>query len=522
MAMETLPEMLARNVRALPDRPFLVFRDRPLTYACFARRTARLANLLAARGIVRGDRVGLYLPSVPLMAEAVFACQRLGAIPAPLSAMLRADELRAILARADLRAAISDAATWPGLAPLRADFPALAHAFVEAGGEGAEDLESALAAQPETFEDPRHALSDPAALFFSSGTTGTPKGVLQSHFSHCSTLRDMMVAHASRYGQEVYLCAVPLFTNFGLTATLNLCMYTGGTLVLHERWDTGRVLEDIGRYRATYFGGTPTMYVYLVGGHDPARHDLSSLRVCTTGGSPVPGPVIRRFESISGVRVAQVYGATETCGQNVIEPIAGLRREGAAGLPVGSSRIAIVDDAGTPLPAGEMGEVVIGGDCVALGYFGDPAATAAAFTPHGWKSGDVGYRDADGFLYVVDRKKDLIIAGGHNIQPLEVENVLYRHPDVAVCAVVGLPDAVKGEVPVAVVVPRAGAAVDAAAILTFCRDHLAAYKVPRRVEFIDEMPVVAAKIRKRDLVAALREDDLDRFRRGPEGGAAGG
>lgn len=518
--METLPAMLARNVRALPDRPFLIFRDRPASYAEFDRRTARLARLLAARGLARGDRVGLFLPSVPLMAEAVLACQRLGAVPAPLSAMLREAELAAILARADLRAVIADVDTWPVLAALRPGFPGLAHAFVAGGGEGAEDLETALAATPEGFDDPPHALSDPAALFFSSGTTGTPKGVLQSHFSQCSTLRDMMVAHGSRYGAEVYLCAVPLFTNFGLTATLNLCMYTGGTLVLHDRWDTGRVLDDIGRYRATYFGGTPTMYVYLVAGHDPARHDLASLRVCITGGAPVPGPVIRRFEAIAGVRVAQVYGATETCGQNVIEPLAGLRREGAAGLAVGSSRIAIVDEAGVPVPAGTVGEVVIGGDCVASGYFGDPAATAAAFTPLGWKSGDLGYRDPEGFLFIVDRKKDLIIAGGHNIQPVEVEGTLYGHPDVALCAVVGLPDPVKGEIPVAVIVPRAGAVADAEAIRAFCRLHLAPWKVPRRVEFIDEMPLVAAKIRKRDLVAALREGDLDRFRRGggrPEG-----
>ncbi|MCC6306077.1 MAG: AMP-binding protein [Rhodobacteraceae bacterium] len=511
--METLPQILARNVRALPDRPFLIFGERVLSYRDFSRRTARLANLLAARGVGRGDRVGLYLPSIPLMAEGVFASQRLGAIPAPLSAMLREDELAPILSRAGLAAVIAEAATWPVLAPLRARFPELARAFVLGGGTGAEDLEKALALQPETFADPDHALADPAALFFSSGTTGTPKGVLQSHFSHASTLRDMMVAHGSRYGREVYLCAVPLFTNFGLTATLNLCMYTGGTLVLHERWDTGRVLADIGRHRATFFGGTPTMYVYLVEGHDPARHDLSSLRVCITGGAPVPGPVIRRFEAISGVRVAQVYGATETCGQNVIEPVTGLRREGAAGLAVGSSRIAIVDEAGAPLPAGAVGEIVIGGDCMAMGYFGDPAATAAAFTARGWRSGDLGCLDADGFLFVVDRKKDLIIAGGHNIQPLEVESVLYRHPGVALCAVVGLPDAVKGEIPVAVIVARAGTSPAAEAIRAFCREHLAAYKVPRRIEFIDEMPVVAAKIRKRDLVAALREGSLDRFRR---------
>lgn len=174
--------------------------------------------------------------------------------------------------------------------------------------------------------------------------------------NHFFILRDMMVAYGSRYGQEVYLCAVPLCTNFGLTATLNLCMYTGGTLVLHERWSTDKNLTDIEHYRAIYFGGTPTMYVYMVNDCHTARHDLSSLRVCTTGGSPVPQPVIRRFEEISGVKVAQVYGATETCGKYVIEPITDLRRARAAGLPVGPTRILIVDEGGAPMEKGQTGD----------------------------------------------------------------------------------------------------------------------------------------------------------------------
>ena len=256
------------------------------------------------------------------------------------------------------------------------------------------------------------------------------------------------------------------------------------------------------------------MYVYMVNEHDPARHDLSSLRICTTGGSPVPQPVVARFEAMSGVRVSQVYGATEVCGQAVMEPTAGIRRPGSAGLPVGSSRIAIVDPAtGAMLPPGETGEVVIGGDCVAIGYDGDPEATAAAFGPLGWRSGDVGYVDQDGFLFIIDRIKDVILTGGHNIYPLEVETVLYRHPAVAMCAVVGVPDAEKGEIPVAVVVRAPGATDTEEEIRQWCRGQLAAYKAPRRVAFVDEMPIEAAKIRKRELVAAITRGDLGRFRR---------
>lgn len=508
--MEILSRMLARNVRLLPDRAFIVTEAETITYREFGARTARLANVLASRGVKKGDRVGLYLPSTPMMAVGFWACQRLGAVPAPVSAMFRHAELRKVVARTGMKALVADGTTWPYFAEIRDEFAELGHCLVAgAGGE----LDALMAAASPEFEDAAPAFDDVACLFFTSGTTGTPKGAAQTHFSLLSTLRDMMVSHRTRYGDETYLCAVPLFTNFGLTVTLNLCLYTGGTIVLHERWDTEKVLADIGRYRATYFGGTPTMYVYMVGAHDPARHDLSSLRICTTGGSPVPQPVIQRFEELSGVKVAQVYGATETCGQNVMEPTAGIRKPGSTGVPVGSSRIHILGDDGGELPAGEIGEVVIGGDCVAKGYWGDPEATAEAFTPLGWKSGDLGYLDADGFLFIVDRKKDVIITGGHNIYPLEVESTLYRHPAVAMCAVVGAPDAQKGEIPVAVIVLAEGATVTEEEIRQYCRAELAAYKAPRRVEFIDDMPVEAAKIRKRELVEALKAGSLDRFRR---------
>jgi long-chain acyl-CoA synthetase len=513
--MEVLNRMLARNVRLVPDRTYLVAGDETITYRDFAARCARLAHVMAAEGVCRGDRVGLYLPSTPLMAVAFWACQRLGAVPVPVSAMLRHGELRHLVTKARMAALVADAGTWPYFAEIRDEFAGLRTCLVAGGpAQGAIDLDARCAAALDTFADADVDPSDVAAIFFTSGTTGTPKGTAQSHFNQCSSLRDMMVAHGTRYGTETYLCAVPLFTNYGLVVNLNLCMYTGGTLVLHERWDTRRVLEDVSLYRATYFGGTPTMYVYLVNEYDPARHDVSSLRVCTTGGSPVPQPVVVRFEEMSGVRVSQVYGATEVCGQAVMEPTVGLRRPGSAGLPVGSSRIAIVDPAtGTALAPGETGEVVIGGDCVAVGYDGDPEATAAAFGPLGWRSGDVGYLDADGFLFIIDRIKDVILAGGHNIYPLEIETVLYRHPSVAMCAVVGVPDPEKGEIPVAVVVRAPGTADTAEDVRLWCRERLAAYKAPRRVEFIDEMPIEAAKIRKRDLVAAITRGELDRFRR---------
>jgi len=510
--MEYLSQILARNVRELPDRLFLIDGDTQLTYAAFSAQTARLANVLRARGVSKGDRVGLYLPSNAMMAIGFWACQRLGAVPAPLSAMLRHNELRRVLAQADLSAMIADSTTYPYFSEIEAEFPTFT---CHVAAESDTGLLAEMAAAPDLIQDVPCAREDMAALFFSSGTTGTPKGIEQPQFGHVSTLRDMMVSHRSRYGRETYLCAVPLFTNFGLTVTLNLGLYTGGTVILHDRWETANVLGDISRYRATYFGGTPTMYVYLTNDYDPATHDLTSLRVCTTGGAPVPQSIVERFEALSGARVTQVYGSTETLGQNVMEPTVGIRKAGSTGVPVGSSFITIVDDEGAPRPTGEIGEVIIGGDCVSLGYFRTPDETAKAFGPLGWASGDLGYVDDDGYLFIVDRKKDVIITGGHNIFPIEVETALYRHPAVEMCAVVGRPDESKGEIPVAIVVCSSQSDVSGKDIQMFLRENLAAYKVPREIHFIDEMPVEAAKIRKRDLVEALKQGDLARFRRKP-------
>jgi long-chain acyl-CoA synthetase len=335
---------------------------------------------------------------------------------------------------------------------------------------------------------------------------------MHSQLSQHSTLRDMFVYNRFRWAQEVFLDALPLFNNFGATCKMNLCIYAGGTLVLHERWDTRAVLDAIRTHRVSYIAGTPTMFVYLCNEFDPARDDLGSLRLAVTGGAPVPMGILQQFEAKFGVRLVQIYGATESTGYNTGEPLVGVRKLGSAGTPIGSSTITIVDDDGRALPTGERGEVLIGGDCVGKGYWHDAEASARAFTPAGWLSGDIGYLDDDGYLFIVDRKKDLIISGGYNIYPLEVEDLLYRHPAVAVCALVGAADDVKGEIPVAVIVPKPGHAAGpalAAELTAYAREHIAAYKAPRRVLFIDQMPQgPSGKILKRELRVRIADGRL--------------
>ncbi len=298
--MEYLSQVIARTVSLVPERAFIVTESETLTYTAFASRTAKLANALRRRGIGKGDRVGLYLPSTPLMAVAFWACQRLGAIPAPLSAMFRHAELRKIIAHTEMKGLIADASTWPYFAEIRDEFAALEHCLV-AGVDGAPDsLSVAMAEESGTFEDVVCDLRDIACLFFTSGTTGSPKGTAQTHFSIVSTLRDMMVSHRNCFGSEIYVCAVPLFTNFGLNVTLNLCLYCGGTIVLHEQSEF--------RARARRHSETSSHLLRRDADHaslhqsthcDQQRHDLRSLRVCTTGGSPgtaIRHPTVRGAE----------------------------------------------------------------------------------------------------------------------------------------------------------------------------------------------------------------------------------
>jgi long-chain acyl-CoA synthetase len=405
---------------------------------------------------------------------------------------------------------ITDTTTFPYARQAQQGIASLKHILVSGGAPaGGSALEPLLLDASDQCADVRCEPADTACLFFTSGTTGLPKGAMHSQLSQHSTLRDMFVYNRFRFGAEVFLSVLPMFNNFGATCKMNLCIYSGATMITQERWDTRNVLDAIRRHRVTFMAGTPTMFVYLCNEFDPAQDDLSSLRLAVTGGAMVPTEILRQFEDKFGVPLAQIYGATEVTGYITGEPLVGVRRLGSAGTPFGSSDIQIVDDDGKPVPVGERGEVRISGDCVGKGYWRDPDTTARVFTAGGWLSGDIGMVDAEGYLTIVDRKKDLIISGGYNIYPLEVEDLLYKHPAVAVCALVGAADAVKGEIPVAVVVKKPGQAPAPQDLITYCRDHVAAYKAPRQVYFTAEMPLgPSGKILKRELREWIRDGRL--------------
>lgn len=504
--MQTLGMMLESAAQWFPDKPFVIFEGETITYADFNRQAARLAGLLASLGVGRGTPVGLYLPSTPDIAVAYHACQKIGAIALPISDSYKSSEVETLGRKTRMPVLICRSEGVPVVETVRASLPDLKHLLV-VGGDAPDwgmALDQELPKWPDVFPPVAVDPEDVAAIFFTSGTTGLPKGAMQSQRSIYHAIRDTHAHHRMRWQQERFMCAVPLFNNFGATVMLNGCLYAGGTLILNRKWDTAAILSLMTEHRATFFAGTPTMFAYLLDGYDPARHDVGDLRLCMAGGAPLPPELQSRFETAFKVRLVNGYGASELCGICTTEAPDGHHRPGSVGRPMGSAAVSILDDAGDPLPAGQPGEICVAGDQVGAGYWQDPEATAAAFTSRGWRSGDVGMLDEDGFLYMLDRKKDVIITGGSNIFPAEVEAVLASHPAVALASVVAMPDAVKGELAVGCIVSRPGDEVSGEALLAFCRDRLAGYKVPRRIEFFDSFPLgPTGKILKRAIVEAL-------------------
>ena len=500
--MQLISEMFATSAKRFPDRVFLDDGERSVTYADFETDVCRLAHVLTDVGARAGEPIGIYLPSGIDLVLAYHACQRLGAIAMPLNAMNKHREMDQIARRTDMEVLITGMVGAPVAVEAMQSAPSL-RVVVDLQGPspGTEDARLLMAGASTSFPLVERDAESPATLFFSSGTTGAPKGILQSHRSLYSTVRDMSVYNHFRAGREVALSVLPMFNNFGATSVMLTAMFNGATLFVHERWNTERVLETITSRGVTFFAGTPTMLTYMLQAYDPAVHDLSGLRLTVTGGAPVPAELIVACEEKVGMRVRQIYGSTESCGNVVGEPVNGVRKSGSTGTAVGSATITIVDNLFHEVPTGTVGEIVVGGDTISIGYWRDPETTAEAFSGGGWRSGDLGYLDEDGYLFVVDRKKDLIISGGYNIYPIEVEGVLFDHPAVAMAAVVGIPDDSRGEIPVAFVVPSGVVDEDTAEqLIAYARENLAVYKAPRRIVFVEELPLgPSGKVLKREL-----------------------
>jgi long-chain acyl-CoA synthetase len=443
-----------------PDRTALALGDDALTYAELDAASATVASMLRARGLQPGDRVGVMLPNVPQFAMAYYGVLRMGGIVVPMNPLLKPREVDHYVSDSGAALVLADAAALPG--------------------DG----------DPEPGVAERDA-GDTAVILYTSGTTGRPKGAELTHGNlarNAEVMRELISVEAD----DVILGALPLFHSFGQTCGLNTAVATGACLALIPRFVPGAVLELIERRGVTVFEGVPTMYAALL--HAAERRDASSLRVCVSGGAALPLEVLHGFEAAFGCVILEGYGLSETSPVASFNRADGVRKPGSIGTPIEGVEMRLLE----PSPEG-VGEIAIRGHNVMKGYWGNPDATRAAIDADGWfRSGDLARVDGDGCYYIVDRKKELIIRGGYNVYPREIEEVIYEHPAVREAAVVGIPHAELGEEIGAAVALKPGADADAADVREFVKSQVAAYKYPRHLWFVDELPKGATgKILKR-------------------------
>jgi len=465
-----------------------------LTYGELDECSARLAALLRERGIGPGDRVGVMLPNVPEFPVAYYGVLRAGGVVVPMNVLLKRREIAFYLE--DSGAALLLA--WHGFA---------AEAAAGAADAGAELIEVEPAAFTELLgtHEPAPGLADTdpddtAVILYTSGTTGKPKG---AELTHANLHRNADVVRRTTCeieGGDIVLGALPLFHSFGQTVAMNATLMAGGTLTLVPKFDPGEALETMRRDRVTHFYGVPTMFGALLHHPDRESYDTSALRTCITGGASMPVEVLRGFEEAFGATVLEGYGLSETSPVASSNHADRERKAGSIGTPIEGVEMRVVDEDGNEVPQGEIGEIVIRGHNIMKGYWQRPDATAEAMRGGWFHSGDMARVDEEGYFFIVDRKKDLIIRGGYNVYPREVEEVLYEHPKIREAAVVGVPHDEWGEEIGAAVALHEGEEMAPEEVSEYVRERIAAYKYPRVVWFVDELPKgPTGKILKREL-----------------------
>jgi long-chain acyl-CoA synthetase len=488
-----LAEILGDSAQRDPDHIAIRLDDVELTYGTLLEGAQRVAGLLRERGVSPGDRVALMLPNVPYFPLCYYGALWAGAVVVPMNVLNKRREVAFYLRDSGARLLF----VW--------------HGFAEEGEAGAADegcdcvtiipgeVEGLLATSDPIAEAAEREETDTAVILYTSGTTGTPKG---AELTHANLRRNCEIARGlfDLAADAVTLGALPLFHSFGQTCGLNATTLAGGTLTLIPRFDPEKALEIIQRDGVNVFEGVPTMYGAMLHVPHRERYDTSTLRLCASGGAAMPVELMRGFEEAFGCKVLEGYGLSET------SPVASFnhpdreRKPGSIGTPIEGVEMKLVDEEGGEVPAGEVGEIVIRGHNVMKGYWQRPDATEEAVRDGWFHSGDMARIDEDGYFFIVDRKKDMIIRGGFNVYPREVEEVLYEHPAVREAAVLGVPHEEYGEEVAAAVALKEGAEVSPEELRDYVKGHVAAYKYPRHVWFVKELPKgPTGKILKREI-----------------------
>ncbi|HKU72998.1 MAG TPA: long-chain-fatty-acid--CoA ligase [Pyrinomonadaceae bacterium] len=499
---QSIPELLKQRADAAPDKPFLFSETdkRQFTYRHFEAAVQRTARMLAGRGVGRGDVVSLLLPNSVEYVIAYFACWQIGALAGPINSLLKSQEISYVISNSEAKALLVNSEFLPVVETIRDELPSL-QAVIQF------DNETEVTS---TYSDGPALLADidcdhEAIIIYTSGTTGKPKGCLLTHGNVIANARQI----SSWLGfteNDRLLTMMPLFHMNAVSVTTMSALYAGGSSVVSAKFSASRFWQIVSDYQITSFGSVATMLSMLLSTYpDGVPGDLKTdqLRFAMCGSAPVPAEVLRRFEERFNCLVIEGYGLSESTCRSTFNPPDQRRRPGSCGVPIGNE-MSVVDEEDREVPDGELGEIVLRGENILKGYYKNDAANATAFRNGWFHTGDIGYRDEDGFYFIVDRKSDMIIRGGENIYPREIDEVLYQHPAVAAAAAVGVPDALYGEEVAAVVVLKPGAHTNAQEVIDFCKARLADFKCPKTVHFVEDIPKgPTGKLLKRELAKML-------------------
>jgi len=493
-----LRQVLEQRVSKAPQKPFLFSEadGRRFTYAEFDAAVNRAAALLLSEGVRKGDVVSLLMPNSAEYIIGYFACWKIGALAGPVNSLLKAHETAYVINNSEAKALLIHPDFLPLIESVRPELPALKSVVIfENEAQATRDFTAAVPRDADITKD------DEAIIIYTSGTTGRPKGCLLTHGNVIANARQIS-EWLDFTEQDRLLTIMPLFHMNAVSVTTMSALYAGGSTVVSPKFSASRFWHIVSEYQITSFGSVATMLSMLLSSYPdgvPAGLNTDQLRFAMCGSAPVPAEVMKRFEETFNCPVVEGYGLSESTCRSTFNPPGERRRPGSCGLPIGNE-MRVVDDDDNEVPVGKLGEIVLRGENILKGYFKNPEATATAFRNGWFHTGDIGYRDSEGFYYIVDRKSDMIIRGGENIYPREIDEVLYQHPAVAAAAAIGVPDPLYGEDVAAFIVLKDGMKVDEADIATFCRERLADYKCPKTVRFIREIPKgPTGKLLKREL-----------------------
>ncbi len=488
-------------MREAPDKTYLIFQDRETSYARFQSLTRKMAACFRGLGARKNSRIAVLVPNSDHFLYFYFGAMQAGCAAATLNTLLKAEELEFIINDCQAEILCTTPHYRKLLEPVWENLKNIKHVIFTEPGELPHTLEiDEILNRSEEFSDPDLKGTDDAAMIYTSGTTGHPKGVV---LTHANILYNSYVAprFIDLQSSDVSLCIMPLFHVNAQVASMMATMQAGATVVLEEMFKPRTFIKTLKKHRCTTFSGVPTIFNYLNEMKEAEGENLSFLKACICGAAPMPVEVFQTFEKKFGAKIIEGYGLSEGTCVSSLNPLNGIRKIGSIGVPIDGQEMAIWDDDGRSLPDGQTGEIVIKGPNVMKEYYNNTEATAKSLQ-NGWlRTGDLGYRDQDGYYFIVGRKKEMIIRGGENIYPREIEEVLFEHPDVQDCAVVGLPDKKYGEEVAAFIILKGGSSADEKEIRSYLRNKIADFKRPRLIEIVTDLPRTATgKIQKNKII----------------------